>query len=70
MAAELTQRAPAGGPRDALARAGGALDRARELDARAESVARDHRRTGAYRTARGEIVVRAEADQIIVKLAR
>ena len=26
--------------------------------------------TGAYKTARGEIVVRAEADQIIVKLAR
>ena len=26
--------------------------------------------TGAYRTARGEIVVRAEADQIIVRLAR
>jgi hypothetical protein len=26
--------------------------------------------TGEYRTARGEIVVRAEADQIIVKLAR
>ena len=26
--------------------------------------------TGAYRTARGEIVVRAEADQIVVKLVR
>jgi len=26
--------------------------------------------TGAYRTARGEVVIRAEADQIVVKLAR
>jgi len=26
--------------------------------------------TGAYRTARGEAVIRAKADQIIVKLAR
>ena len=34
-----------------------------------ESVAAITGGTGAYRTARGEIVVRAEADQIIVRLA-
>ena len=36
-AAEITRRTPAGGPRDALSRAGRALDRARELDARADA---------------------------------
>ena len=36
----------------------------------AESVAAITGGTGSYRTARGEIVVRAEADQIVVKLAR
>ena len=36
----------------------------------AESTAAITGGTGAYRTARGEIVVRAEADQILVKLAR
>ena len=35
-----------------------------------ESVAAITGGTGAYSTARGEIVVRAKADQIIVKLAR
>ncbi len=35
-----------------------------------ESVAAITGGTGDYRTARGEIVVRAEADQIVVKLAR
>ena len=35
-----------------------------------ESVAAITGGTGDYRTARGEIVIRAEADQIIVKLAR
>ena len=36
----------------------------------AESVAAITGGTGEYRTARGEIVVRAEADEIVVKLAR
>ena len=35
-----------------------------------ESVAAITGGTGAYKTARGEVVVRAEADQIIAKLAR
>ena len=40
------------------------------VPAQPESTAAITGGTGEYRTARGEIVVRAEADQIVVKLAR
>ena len=40
------------------------------VPARAENVAAITGGTGAYRGARGDITVRAETDEIVVKLAR